>query len=77
MIAHGTADGAVQAFVADASLEEHAALRADCQRFLAATKAWPWREVKAEVRRLGGAWTPRSRKALAAVFSSPDLMRPR
>jgi hypothetical protein len=74
---HRTPDGAMGAFCLNASPGERSALRKDCERFLAATKGWPLRDVKKGMRELGGAWAPRSRAALEAVFSGVGAIIPR
>jgi hypothetical protein len=74
---HRTPDGAMGAFCLNASPGERSALRKDCERFLAATKDWPLRDVKKAMRELGGAWAPRSRAALETVFASVGAVIPR
>lgn len=69
VVEHRTASRALDAFAGDANQTERRALERDVARFLAATEGRPWAEVQREFARLGGAWTPRTRTALMALFN--------
>ncbi len=68
---HGTAKGAREAFLRDASASERTAFAKEGQRFVAETAALPWAEARAAFFSLGGAWRPASRAALEALFETP------
>lgn len=68
---HGTAKGAREAFLRDASARERAAFGREGQRFVEETAGLPWAEARAAFTMLGGAWRPASRAALTALFESP------
>jgi len=68
---HGTAKGARDAFLRDASARERAAFGREGQRFAEETANLSWADVRAAFTALGGAWRPASRAALAALFEAP------
>ena len=63
-----TAHGAVQAFLRDASADDRAHLREDIEHFVAAAAVHPFADVAAAFRRLGAAWSPRTRADLASLL---------
>jgi hypothetical protein len=68
VIDHKTPEGARDAFLDDASDWERLAFLKEVHRFLTEAEGRPWAEVKAAFSSMGGAWTPRSRLALATLF---------
>ena len=68
---HGTAKGARDAFLRDASARERAAFGREGERFIEETAVLSWADARAAFRTLGGAWRPASRAALAALFEPP------
>ena len=72
---HKTPAGALKAFLADAGPKDRAALVADWQAFHRAIEGAGWRETKAALAALGGAWQPASRAALLALFAALDHER--
>jgi hypothetical protein len=69
---HETPEGAIRAFARDATAAERRRLASDLERYLALSTGWSWRDVKRGWASLGGAWTPRSRQALAAFAAAVD-----
>lgn len=67
---HGTPERARDAFLRDASREEREAFAREAAAFLAHASTRPWAEVRQAFARLGSAWSPRSRAALAAILSA-------
>lgn len=68
---HGTAKGAREAFLRDASARERAAFGREGQRFIEETAGLSWADARGAFAALGGAWRPASRAALAALFEAP------
>ncbi len=68
---HGTAKGAREAFLSDASASERAAFGREGQRFLAEVAELSWADTRAAFTALGAAWRPASRAALTALFETP------
>ncbi len=68
---HGTAEAARDAYLRDASRDEREAFAREATAFLAAAGEVSWADARAAFARLGGAWSPRSRAALAAVLAVP------
>src|SRR3954471_1958708 len=68
---HGTPEGALRAFEAEADATERRRLRAEAAKLLAITDAIGFDELRALLDTLGSRWSPRSRAAatkfLAAV----------
>ncbi len=73
---HGTAKGAREAFLRDASARERAAFGREGQRFAEETAALSWADTRAAFTSLGGAWRPASRAALTALFEAPVASAP-
>jgi len=63
---HKTPEGARDAFLKDANAKERAAVRKELDQFLSESDASAWGAVRSDFGALGGAWTPKSRAALAS-----------
>jgi hypothetical protein len=66
---HGTPAAALQAFQEDASPVENLRFRAEARRFLERIEKAELSDVRTLMARLGCRWSPRSRKALIALFA--------
>ena len=80
MLDHKTPEGARDAFLKDANARERAAVQKDLDRFLATSETLAWTNVRADFGALGGAWTPKSKAALAAFargFQSTSRRKPK
>lgn len=68
---HGTAKGAREAFLRDASARERGAFGREALRFVAEISDMSWADARGAFAALGGAWQPASRAALVALFEPP------
>jgi hypothetical protein len=67
---HGTPEGALRAFEADASDAERRRLRDDAKRMLAIVEKEDLDGVRALLARLGARWSPRSRAAVTKFLTA-------
>jgi hypothetical protein len=67
---HRTPAGALRAFEADASAAELRRFRAEAKRLLARVDSYELDEVRELLARLGSAWAPRSRAAVAKLLAA-------
>ena len=67
---HGTPEGALRAFVADANDAERRRLRAEAARLLDIAESETFDELRARLAGLGAKWAPRSRAALMKFLSA-------
>ena len=80
MLDHKTPEGARDAFLKDANARERAAVQKDLERFLATSETLAWTQVRADFGAIGGAWTPKSRSALATFargFQNTSSRKPK
>jgi hypothetical protein len=66
---HGTAPGAIRAFLDEASPGERARFWKEAERLLAETADWPFADVRALLSRLGSRWAPASRDAVVSLLT--------
>jgi hypothetical protein len=66
---HGTPRAALRAFYEDANASERQRFSKEARRFLERTATLDFSDVRVLVARLGGRWTPPSRKALVALLT--------
>lgn len=64
IVEYGTPEGALAAFLADASDAERRRFKAEARRFLTATETIDFPKAQKLVERLGSRWIPPSREAL-------------
>jgi hypothetical protein len=67
---HRSPAGALRAFEADASAAELRRFRAEAKRLLARVDSYELDEVRELLARLGSAWAPRSRAAVAKLLAA-------
>jgi len=67
---HGTPEGALRAFVAEASDAERKRLREEAGRLLEIAEWEDFDELRARLAALGAKWAPRSRAALLKFLSA-------
>ena len=72
---HGTPEGALRAFEADASDAERRRLRDDARRMLAIVENDDLDDVRALLARLGARWWPRSRAAVTTFLKAAADVR--
>jgi hypothetical protein len=67
---HGSPQGALRAFEADASAAELRRFRAEAKRLLATVESEELGEIRELLSKLGSTWAPRSRAAVAKLLSA-------
>ncbi|HTI37730.1 MAG TPA: contact-dependent growth inhibition system immunity protein [Vicinamibacterales bacterium] len=67
---YGSAEGAIAAFLADASDVEQQRFRREVRRFLSGAASLDLREVQRQVERLGSRWIPQTREAVVSLLST-------
>ncbi len=66
---HKTPEGALRAFLRDASTDERRHLEQDAAGFLARVESWRWVDARSSFQTLGGAWAPPTRTAMSEFLS--------